>query len=92
MPRFLVERVYGRAEEEAMADIGQRSKRIAESLPDVTWEHSHVIADESGVKSYCVYEAPSEERLQEHADRVGGHTITWIHEIATDITPADFPD
>jgi Nickel responsive protein SCO4226-like len=93
MPRYLIEREYGAAEQEAMQNIGERTKQIAqESFPDITWEHSHVVGDESGIKSYCVYEAPNEERLYGHAARVGGHTITRIHEIAQDVTPADFPD
>ena len=92
MPRYLIERLYGQAEQEAMQDIGQRSKQVAEeSFPGVTWDHSHVVTDESGIKSFCVYEAPNEELLQEHATRVGGHTITRIYEIAGDVTPADFP-
>jgi hypothetical protein len=93
MSRFLIERVYGQAEEQAMQDIGLRTKQIAqETYPDITWEHSHVVVDESGIKSYCVYEAPNEERLYGHATEVGGHTITRIYEIAQDVTPADFPD
>jgi hypothetical protein len=92
MPRYLIERVYGQAEQEAMQNIGQRMKEVAEAkFPDVTWEHSHVVSDESGIKSYCVYEAPSEDLLREHATVVGGHTITRIWEIAGDVTPADFP-
>jgi Protein of unknown function (DUF4242) len=93
MPRYLIERVFGSAEQEAMQDIGHRMKRVAlDSFPDVTWEHSHLVTDESGIETFCVYEAPSKERLQQHADRVGGHTITRIYEIAGDVTPADFPD
>ena len=91
MPRYLIERVYGQVEEQAMQDIGQRSKQEAEQFPGVTWEHSHVVSDESGIKSYCVYESPGEEQLREHAARVGGHTITRIYAIAGDVTPADFP-
>jgi Protein of unknown function (DUF4242) len=92
MPRYLMERIYGQAEEEAMQDIGERMKRIAEEeFLDVGWEHSHVVTDESGIKTFCVYEAPSEARLREHGDRVGGHTIVRVYEIAADVTPADFP-
>ena len=91
MPRYLIERVYGQAEEEAMQNIGQRMKQVAEdSFPDVTWEHSHVVSDESGIKTYCVYEAPNEEQVREHANEVGDHTIVRTWEIATDVTPADF--
>ena len=76
MPRYLIERVLRRAEQEAMQNIGLRMKEVAEeSFPDMTWEHSHVVSDESGIKTYCVYEAPNEERLQGHGDMVGRHTI-----------------
>jgi Nickel responsive protein SCO4226-like len=91
MPRYLIERDYGPAEQEAMQNIGKRMKQVAEeSFPDVTWEHSHVVSDETGVKSYCVYEAPNEDRLREHGDMVRQHTIVRIYEIAGDVTPADF--
>jgi hypothetical protein len=91
MPRYLIERGYSHAEEEAMQNIGQRMKQVAEEhFPDITWEHSHVVSGETGVKSYCVYEAPTEERLREHGGAVGQHTIVRIYEIAGDVTPADF--
>jgi hypothetical protein len=93
MPRYLIERVFGEVEEEAMQNIGLRMKRVAEhEFPDITWEHSHVVSDESGIKTYCVYEAPSEERLRQAGEAVGGHTITRIYEVPADVTPADFPD
>lgn len=91
MPRYLIERAYGQVEQEAMQNIGQRTKRITEEeFPDIAWEHSHVVSDESGIKTYCVYEAPSEERLRQHGDMVREHTIVRIYEIAADVTPADF--
>jgi hypothetical protein len=91
MPRYLIERDYGAAEQEAMQNIGLRMKQVTEeSFPDVSWEHSHVVSDDAGVKSYCVYEAPNEERLREHGDMVRHHTIVRIYEIAGDVTPADF--
>ncbi len=93
MPRYLIERVYGQAEQQAMQNIGERMKRVAEdSFPDVTWEHSHVVSDESGIKSFCVYEAPNEEQVREHGNMVREHTIVRIYEIAADVTPADYPD
>lgn len=93
MPRYLIERVYGEAVEEDMHRIGARSKRVAlEDFPEITWDHSHVVGDESGIKSFCVYEAPDEERLRLHAAQVGEHTVTHIYVIAGDVTPADFQD
>ena len=56
----------------------------------MSWDHSHVVSGENGVKSYCVYQAPNEERLREHGDMVRQHTIVRIYEIAGDVTPADF--
>ena len=41
--------------------------------------------------TYCVYEAPNEEIVREHSKRLGQHTIDVLHEIAGDVTPADFP-
>jgi uncharacterized protein DUF4242 len=91
MPRYLVERDYGAAEQEAMQNIGLRMKQVAdESFPDVTWDHSHVVSDETGIKTFCVYEAPNEERLREHGDMVRHHTIVRVYAIAGDVTPADF--
>ena len=91
MPRYLVERVFGEVEQEAMQNIGQRMKSVAkEEFPDVSWEHSHVVSDESGIKTYCVYAAPDEEQLRAHGAMVREHTITHIYEIAGDVTPADF--
>lgn len=93
MPRYLIERVYGQAVEEDMRRIGSRAKNVAiEQFPEIRWDHSHVVGDESGIKSFCVYDSPDEERLRRHAEVVGEHAVTHIYEIAGDVTPADFPD
>jgi hypothetical protein len=85
----VVERDLGVVSEEEMEEIAARSRHTAiETFPDIAWEHSHVCAAEDGkIKSFCVYAAPSPERLQEHADSVGGIMITSIYEIVGDITP-----
>ena len=91
MPRYLIERVFGDVEQEAMQNIGQRMKDVArQDFPDVKWEHSHVVSDESGIKTYCVYQAPDEDQLRAHGAQVRDHTITHVYEIAGDVTPADF--
>lgn len=93
MPRYMIEREFGQAVEEDMQRVGASMKQVARlDFPGVMWDHSHVVGDESGVKSFCVYEAPSEDMLRQHAAKVGGHTVTRIYEIASDVTPADFPD
>ena len=91
MPRFVIERDFGLVGEEEMQEVAARSKATGiEQFPDISWEHSHVCsADDGAVKSFCVYAAPSSNRLLEHADRVGGHVVTKIYEIVGDITPEE---
>ena len=93
MPRYLIERTYS-VEEDEMPGLGQRFKAISsEQFPEVVWEHSHVVADESGtIKSFCVYEAPSAEMVRSHAAVVGSHQIERIYEIGGDVTPGDLPN
>jgi hypothetical protein len=76
-----------------MPAFGRRSRAITKNeLPEVKWEHSHVVVGTEGfVRSYCVYVAPSEEALRAHASKLGHHTIDGLHEIVGDMTPADFP-
>ena len=79
--------------ESQMPTVGRRSREIVEDeLPEITWEHSHVVVDDSGkVRTFCVYDAPSEEIVREHSSRLGQHRIDSIDEIIGDVTPADFP-
>ena len=92
MTKFLVERQFHVGEDE-MPKVGSRSRKIiVEQFPEITWHHSHVVVDEEGtVKSYCVYEAPSEEVVRRHGAELGLHDIAGVYEIAGDVTPEDFP-
>ena len=76
-----------------MPPVGRRSRELTEEqFPEITWEHSHVVVDGGGtVFTYCIYDAPHEEMLRAHAADLGSHTIESVHEIAGDVTPADFP-
>ena len=76
-----------------MPPLGRRSRELTEDdFPEITWEHSHVVVDDDGlVKTFCVYEAPSEEIVRQHSRKLGKHTLDELHEIAGDFTPADFP-
>ena len=76
-----------------MPAVGRRSREIVEEeLPEITWEHSHVVVDDTGkVRTFCVYRAPNEEIVREHSSRLGQHSIESIDEIVGDVTPADFP-
>jgi hypothetical protein len=91
MARYLVERVFDPCTQEELDATVVRSKRlIRDEFGDVGWEHSHVcVGDDGIVTSYCVYAAPSEQRVREHAEQLGAHTIVRVSEIAGDIDPAD---
>ena len=92
MPRYLIVRSFEVGEEQ-MPPVARRSREIIETdYPEITWEHSHVVVDDEGlVHTYCVYAAPTEEVVREHSKKLGRHTIDALHEIAGDVTPADFP-
>jgi len=92
MPRYLIVRRFSVAESE-MPSVGRRSREIVEGdFPEITWEHSHVVVDgEGNVSTYCVYGAPSEDVVYAHSKKLGAHQIEALHEIAGDVTPADFP-
>jgi Protein of unknown function (DUF4242) len=92
MPRFMIERTYTVTADQ-LPEVATRSKAIGHHrFPEIVWEHSHVVIDENGTpKSYCVYAAPSEQMVRDHADLLGDHFIQEIYEIAGDVSPADFP-
>jgi Protein of unknown function (DUF4242) len=92
MTKYLIERSFSVGEDQ-MGDIGRRSKQLTiEEFPEITWHHSHVVVDGGGnVRTYCVYEAPGEEIIRSHADKLGWHNVDGIFEIAGDVTPDDFP-
>lgn len=91
MPRYLITRKFSVTESE-MPEVGRRSKELTiDRFPHIVWEHSHVIVDDQGMAgTYCVYEAPDEETVRQHAIALGQHEY-FIHEIVGDVTPADFP-
>lgn len=79
--------------EAEMPSVGRRSRELVENeFPEVTWEHSHVVVDDTGkVRTFCVYAAPSEAVVREHSSRLGRHRLDSLDEIVGDVTPADFP-
>jgi hypothetical protein len=92
MPRYLVVRSFTVGEDE-MPVVGKRSRILTEEdFTSITWEHSHVIVDDTGsVRTFCVYAAPDETAVRRHSAALGQHTIDELLEIAGDVTPADFP-
>jgi hypothetical protein len=92
MTMFLVERTFSVGQDQ-MGEIGKRSRQLTEEeFREITWHHSHVVVDGGGnVKTYCIYEAPDEDVVRRHADKLGWHRVDGIYEIAGDVTPDDFP-
>lgn len=92
MPRYLIVRSFEVGESQ-MPAVGRRSRELTEGeFPEITWEHSHVVVDDEGlVHTYCVYAAPNEAVVLAHGQKLGKHTIDALHEIAGDVSPADFP-
>ena len=71
MPQFVIEREIpgaGTLSETQIREISLRSlEALKEMGPQIQWLHSYVTED----KVYCVYLAPDEDSIREHARRVG---------------------
>jgi hypothetical protein len=87
VPKYLIERELPGAGElsasELQAISRQSNKIIAELGPEIRWLTSYVTDD----KLYCVYVAPDEDILQEHA-RCGGFPVGAIRRVSTVIDPS----
>jgi uncharacterized protein DUF4242 len=89
MPRYVIERNFGTiSDDDMLAASALSGDLITERFPEITWEHSHVVATDDGeIVTFCVYGAPTEEMIREHADAFGSHTITNLYELVDDVTP-----
>jgi hypothetical protein len=71
MPQFVIEREIPGAGALSEAEIREISLRSLEALkemgPRIQWLHSYVTED----KVYCVYLAPDENSIREHARKAG---------------------
>jgi Protein of unknown function (DUF4242) len=69
MPKFVIERDVpgvGSLSEEQIKAISQTSCGVLQSMgPQIQWVESYVTDD----KIYCIYIAPDEETVREHATR-----------------------
>lgn len=91
MPKFLIERVIpgaGKFSAAELQSISQKSCSVLRSLPEVQWVESYVTDD----KIYCVYIAPDEQAIREHALRGGfpANSVAKIHRML-DPTAAEVP-
>ena len=86
MPKFLIEReIPGAADmsRQQLQAVSEKSCSVLRNLgPEIQWLHSYVAGD----KIYCVYIAPNEQMVREHA-RLGGFPANRISEIKSVIDP-----
>jgi cell division inhibitor SulA len=86
MPKYVIEREIpnaGKLSQQELQTISQKSCGVLQKLgPQVQWLESFVTDD----KIYCVYIAPNEEMVREHA-RQGGFPANRISAIRTEIDP-----
>ena len=71
MPQFVIEREMPGAGKLGPADLkgaSQQSCSVLRDLgPDIQWVHSYVTDD----KIYCLYRAPDEKLIRQHAETAG---------------------
>ncbi|HYJ86380.1 MAG TPA: DUF4242 domain-containing protein [Pyrinomonadaceae bacterium] len=86
MPKYVIERDIpgaGNLSPQELQGISEKSCSVLQNLgPQIQWLHSYVTGD----KIYCVYIAPNEEMIREHANQ-GGFPANRISEIKTTIDP-----
>ncbi len=86
MPKFLIEREIPGAGEltaEQLRAVSQKSCGVIRGMgPEVQWVQSYVTGD----KIYCVYIAPDEESVREHA-RQGEFPANKVSQIKSVIDP-----
>ncbi len=86
MPKFVIEREIpgaGKLSTEELQAISAKSCEVLSQLgPQIQWVHSYVTGD----KIYCVYIAPNEEMVREHAKQ-GGFPANVVSEVKSVIDP-----
>jgi hypothetical protein len=86
MPKFVIEREIpnvGKMSPEQLKAVSQTSCGVLREMgPQIQWVQSYVTDD----KIYCVYIAPDEEAVREHARR-GGFPANRVSRIRTEIDP-----
>ena len=86
MPEYVIEREMPGVGELDAADLKQASQTSCDVVRDlgqrIQWVHSYLTDN----KIYCIYRAPNEEMIREHAKR-GGFPANKISEVRTTINP-----
>ncbi len=86
MPTYVIEREIpgaGNLSPEQLKAISQTSCGVLRSMgTEIQWVHSYVTPD----KIYCIYNAPNEEMVREHAKQ-GGFPANAVNAVSTVIDP-----
>lgn len=86
MPKYVIEREIpgaGNLTADELKGISQKSCGVLQNLgPQIQWIESFVTGD----KIYCVYIAPNEAMVREHAKR-GGFPANQVSEVKAVIDP-----
>ena len=86
MPKYVIEREIpgaGQFTPEQLKGISQTSCGVLSNMgPQIQWVHSYVTGD----KIYCVYNAPNEEMVREHAAQ-GGFPANRVSRVSVIIDP-----
>lgn len=86
MPKYVIEREIpgaGTLTAEELKGISQTSCGVLQQMgPQIQWVHSYVTDN----KIYCVYVAPNEKMVREHASK-GGFPANSVSKVATIIDP-----
>lgn len=86
MPRYVIERDIpgaGALTQQQLKDIARTSCGVLDELgPTIQWQQSYVTGD----RVYCVYVAPDEDTILEHARR-GGFPANRVSRVETVIDP-----
>jgi hypothetical protein len=86
MPKYIIERtIQGAANltNHELRSVSQRSCDVLRQLgTQIQWEKSYV----AGNKFYCIYNAPNEDLIREHA-RQGGFPVDLISQIQSTVDP-----
>ncbi|MGA7379759.1 MAG: DUF4242 domain-containing protein [Terriglobales bacterium] len=86
MPKYVIERELpgaGKLSKQELQAVSQKSCGVLRNLgPAIQWVHSYVTDD----KIYCIYNAPNEKMVREHASQ-GGFPANRISEVKSIIDP-----
>ena len=86
MPKYVIEREIpgaGKLTAKELKGISETSCNVLRKMgSEIQWIHSYVAED----KIYCVYVAPNEEMVREHA-RLGGYPANSVSRVSTIIDP-----